>query len=412
MRTVRYLVYGGLSLLVVLGLGTIGVRLAAQAPAEPATPPADTRVYPQGTRFPLGLYSLDNTTPAEMQDVAKSGWNLGQTYGKQDALLQRLDGTGINALAHLPVGSEGDTAALITAFGKLDRVAWWDFPEEQRFWLANEFTAVKNIAAWTRRYDPLQRPNYMYIPGHYTADQVAKYVPYVDIIGPSSYTDYMKMPRAFVRNRIATEILGIQKAGYTVGPDYLHKQRVPIGVLMLFASEKSQVKFPDITPAAAYHDFYSSLAAGARGILVFSYFHRKDTPAMRDVYQAYAKAAAEVSGPEQLGTALLFGKTADVTFAITKGPQRTVAFTPPGRKTAIGYPALNVRALTWQDTLYLVAVNSTEDAGGLTATLKGLPATLTEVRVPFENRTVPVKDGTLTDTFAPLGVHVYIAAVK
>jgi hypothetical protein len=71
-------------------------------------------------------------------------------------------------------------------------------------------------------------------------------------------------------------------------------------------------KFDPITPTGAYHDFYSCLASGARGILIFSYFHRNDKPGLQNVYDAYAKAAGEVSGPEGVGQALLFGQLVKV----------------------------------------------------------------------------------------------------
>lgn len=39
----------------------------------------DQRPYPQGTRFPLGLYSIH--TVEEMKDARKSGWNMAHRYG-------------------------------------------------------------------------------------------------------------------------------------------------------------------------------------------------------------------------------------------------------------------------------------------------------------------------------------------
>lgn len=368
--------------------------------------------YPQGKRFPLGLYSIE--TLKEMQAETKYGWNIAQTYNMKPDYLSLVKQAGWFAMAHLGQVDQQQTQEVIKEYEVHGPVAWWDFPEEQRYWRKNEYNTVKNLSAWTRQYDPQHHPRFMYIPGHYTADAIARYVPYLDIIGAGAYTEYAHRPRSYVRWVVSNEIAGIKQAGYQIGPDYLHGEKTPIGIVMLFARLQDMGV---ISPVEGYHDFYSALASGARGLLVFSYWHKRDVGVLQQTYEAYAKAASEVSGPAGLGQALLFGTPLPLRFKITRGPQHTYSFRPVGVNKDVIYPSLNVLAREYQGNLYVIAVNSAE--GALQATISGLPAGMTEINLPFEKavdrvgkptgqmRSVGVKNGELQDSFGWLGVHIY-----
>lgn len=365
-------------------------------------------LYPQGKFFPLGLYSLDTETPEELYQVKQSGWNAGHTYGGDMlALENKMDQSGMFSMVTLEDKDEASTKQRIQALSTSDSVWMWDFPEEQRWWEPEEFNLIKNLSQWTRKYDPKKRPNFMYIPGHYTTDDVSFYVPYLDIIGTGVYPEYMHQPHAWVRYRMEANLQAITKAGFTIGSDYLHGEKTPICIPMLFTDTMltDGDKFPAITPAAAYHDVYSCLASGARGIVVFSYFHRHDPPGLEKTYKAYSKAASEISGPEGLGQAILFGKLASVNWEITKGPPRTETFNVEGEK--MSYPSLNVRGMEWKGSLYIIAVNSSQQEDRVHSVFKNLPSHGHEAKVLFENRTLPLDQGSMADTFSKLGVHVY-----
>ena len=232
----------------------------------------------------------------------------------------------------------------------------------------------------------------------------------VDIIGAGTYTKAVNMPHAWVRYRIESVIEAIQLAGFKVGPNYLRGEKTPIGIPMCYSGKSAKVKFNPISAHGAYHDFYSCLASGARGILVFSYFHRKDSPETQKAYIAYAKAASELGNKNVgLGQALLFGMNVPCTVQITKGPARTKTFRPKGMNKDISYPSINVRAMKWRNNLYIIAVNSSEQETEIEATLTILPPRVNEAKVLFENRTVPILNEKIQDTFKPLGVHVYKA---
>ncbi len=390
-------------------VATIVVATVASAQLDPAARP-----YPQGDRFPLGLYSVH--VGDGLEEVAAEGWNFGHRYSFKADYLDAAAAAGMFSLAHIDV-PEGDadgtaTTALVADMAARESVLWWDLPEEMRYWRAEEYDKVKNLSALTREVDPLQRPNFMYIANHYTPAAIAKYVDYLDIIGVGCYTEYAHQPRSWVRWRIESEIEAIHLAGHEVGRDYLNGERTPLGVLMLFGKgEKADL----ITPREARHDFWSAICSGAQGVVIFSYWHKRDTQVLELSYQAYAKAAGQIAGEEQLGQVFLFGEPVKgVNFAVTKGPTLSAPFQPNGYDTEMRYPSLNLRALQWNGDLYVLAVNSAER--GLTATLSGLPEEATQAVALFEPeseeapdapRVLPVAGGMISDSFDGLSVHIY-----
>lgn len=377
------------------------------------------RPYPQGNAFPLGAFSLQ---PAEeMPQATRFGWNFGHSYQFDVAYLDAALANGLYSLASLP-RPEGEVTwdtvrERVIEYAAYDNVVWWNLPEELRYWRADEWEMVERMPRLTRELDPQQRPNFMYFPNHYTAAAMARYVPSLDIIGAGVYVDSVGLPRSWVRWRIEAEIEAIERAGHEVGRDYLAGQRTPILVPMLFWRQGIDV----IAPHEAYHDFWAGICAGARGVLVFSYWHQRDTEVLRQTWAAYSKAASEISGEERLGQVVLFGEPfAGLSFAVTGGPAMSAPFFPPGHSYEVRYPSLNVRGWRFEGNLYILAVNSAERA--VTARLFGLPEGMTEARVLFETvtpeedgepvaRTVPVVGGSIEDSFAGLGVHIYRLAL-
>lgn len=378
------------------------------------------RPYPQGNAFPLGLYSLDPRE--EMPEVLPFGWNFGHSYHFDATYLDAALANGLYALARIPAVDEETTWDIvrerITKYAAYENVVWWDMPEELRWWRASEWEMVQRMPQLTRELDPLQRPNYMYIPTHYTPESIAKYVPYLDIIGAGGYVEYHHMPRPWIRYRIEGEIAAIRMAGHEVGQDYLNGQRTPIAVLQLFYEPGGM---DIISPVDARHDFWAAIAAGARGVLIFSYWHKRDGGVLEATWQEYCRAAAQLVGEEKLGQVFLFGEPYnDLNFGIIRGPRMSAPFQPYGYNHEIRYPSLTVRALTWQGNLYILAVNSAERA--VTARFFGLPEGASEAVALFETvtlqegaeavaRTLPLNAGSLEDEFPGLGVHIYRIAL-
>ncbi len=397
-RKLKFLRHATRSLLAVFG---IVIALFVFSATNAQVPAQD--VYPQGKQFPLGLYSIHEAE--EMQRVRQSGWNMAQTYHFNPSFLNTVAEGKMLSLAKLageiePL-PENQVANAIASVANNTQVAWWEFPEEQRHWRDGEMAIVTNYAKWTRKYDSQKRPNYMYIPGHYAAENVQQYIPHLDIIPASVYTKYMDMPHSWVRWRMESTLKGIERAQAKIGPDYLNGEKTPVAVLELFHEPGDEV----ITPQGAYHDFWQSIVSGARGILVFSYFHKRDHPNLESVWQTYNKAAAQITGLEKLGSAILYGKRPNnVNFEIVSGPARTEEFMSYGMEQPLSYPSIDLLTINWNKHTYIFAVNSANQP--VSARLTGLPNT-TEATVLFENRTVPVSNGVLNTDFQPLGVHIF-----
>ncbi len=411
----------------------------------------DDYVYPEGKRFPLMLYSIH--TPEEFAEAGEAGWNVGHRYNFDHSYIDLAGQNGWLSIAHLrgktkveaPVAAataetttaaaqaanpeeagatgekqtpmeraqtEEEAAADITLMAAYDNLAWWDLPEELRYWREDEYDMVKNLSAWTRKHDPRQRPNTMYIAGHYSAEAVEKYVEYLDILGTGIYTEYSHQARAWVRWRMEETIRGIELAGHEIGPDYKNGQRTPIGIPMLFCDI---TKMGVMIPQEAYHDFWSCIASGARGIAVFSYWHKRDVPTLQKTWElGYKRAAANLMGAGGLDQAILFGETVPLQVEVTKGPAMTPTFRPYGFEEDVSLPSVNVLAKSYQGTLYVITVSSHERP--VTARVSGLPAGVEQLEVLFEERPeekggnmVAVTDGAFDDEYPWLTVHLYRA---
>ena len=407
--------------------GTVATLFALLALGQaltvtPARAQDTVSVYPQGTAFPLQLYALvpDSHIPL----VTPNGWNIGHRYGWADggmgvdtlnALLRTFAQNGIEGLPALPalgivddIGrtgwGEADIASWIQALAPNTNIAYWDLPEELRYWKPNEWAIVRNYTGWTRGYDPQLRPNYMYIPTHYTKDQVQNYVPYLDIIPASAYADHMHWPHAWVRWRMEETIRGINLAGAPIGNDYLNGQKTPAGIVQLFAFPGEVVP----TPEQTYHDFWQLIASGAQGIFVFSYSRGQNDAggALIPNWNLLQQAASEITGPEQLGNMVLYGTpVSGVTFTVLDGPTQTVSFTPTGYTEPVQFPSIHLFTQQWNGKTYIIAVNSTDQ--DVTAQTSNVPTTSTSATVLFQTRTVPISDGSFSDAFSPWGVNIY-----
>ena len=107
---------------------------------------------------------------------------------------------------------------------KHNNISWWDIPEELRYWKNSEYNIVKKYPGLIRKYDSNKRPTYMYIPGHYESKGVANYVPYLDIIPASCYTNYQHLPNIYVRWSIERTQKAITSKGFKFGKDYLNNE--------------------------------------------------------------------------------------------------------------------------------------------------------------------------------------------
>ncbi len=244
----------------------------------------------------------------------------------------------------------------------------------------------------------------MYIPGHYTASQVAQYVPYIDIVPSSVYRCYRRHPAGWTRWRMEETLQGITLAGSHVGTNYLRGEKFPVAIIEMFHYQGAD----PLTAAGSTHDFWQSIVSGARGVLIFSYTHRTDRPEFEAPWQALNAAAVLVSGPEKLGRMILEGeRLSDVDATVLVGEPNTAEFlTTPFEKEPIRFPACNVLAINWRHATYVIAVSSADSPSQVE--ISGMPAGETTFVSLNRPDAPPVRssNGSLTLDFEPLGVWV------
>jgi hypothetical protein len=395
-------------------VGAVLAAAACSTTAQVAIP------WPQGTAFPLMMYAV---SAEEASNLTPYGWNILQSYGLNTTnyvndYLQGLLTNGVAGMAEIPAAGTNhpytgwpwsEVLPWVLALEGNANLAWWSLPEEMHSWMPSELQLLGDYTAWTHMFDMQHRPTYEYVPNGRGASEVSRLAPNVDVIGLGCYCEYIGMPHAWVRYVMQeTGLKGIAMAGRLVGNDYVAGQSTPVAVLYVAQNTEVNTTPPTMpTPSQTYHDFWSAIASGARGISVFSYWHAvHDDPSLAANLQQLNLAASQITGPEKIGDVVLYGaQNTNVAFTILSGPMQTVAFQPPGDINSIQYPSLNVLSKTWSGSVYVIAVNSTDES--VTAILSNVPSATASAVLPFESRTVTVTNGCFTDSFPAWGVHIY-----
>lgn len=379
-------------------------------------PKSSDTTYPRGSLFPLQVYEVE---PGDAARLAVYGWNIFQSYqsggaGNSGKYLAALAAENLDGVAAIPCDgkatnkiawSRSKVSAWVRELAVNRNLEWWDLPEEARPWSVRELKLLADYTAATRKNDPLRRPTYEYTPNNRNADEISRIVPNIDIVGLSCYCEEMEMPHAWVRYKIEQAgLTGIRLAGARTGRDFLHGEKTPVAILYC-AKFAGNGLMP--TPEQTYHDFWSAIVSGAQGIGVYAYHHAmKDDPALRQNFQKLNEAASQVSGPEKIGEMILWGiDHTNVKVEILSGPEKTVSFRAPREKTDTQYPSIHLMAKGRHGNLYLIGVNSTDQSVSVRFTIPD--STNTVASLLFENRVLPAKEGTFTDSFAPWGVHIY-----
>jgi regulation of enolase protein 1 (concanavalin A-like superfamily) len=255
---------------------------------------------------------------------------------------------------------------------------------------------------WVRQYDTNgQRPLYEVT---YNDTESPALLTNVDILTVENYPVGQGLrSHASIRYTVQQSAIGsIINAGCTVGSNYLTGQKTPM-IDLYCSNENGYTNLP--TPVQCYHDFWSAIASGAQGIVVYGYWNvfHNGTPSLTNNLAAYNLAASQISGSD-LGQAVLFGnQNTNVNFTVTSGPTNTETFAMGSSNWM--YPSINVLCKTWSSNVYVIAVNSTSNS--VTADITNLPVASAMGALPFELRSVAVANGGFADTFAPWGVHIY-----
>ena len=370
-------------------------------------------LYPYGNEFPLGLYSLHT----DLDSANYYGWNHGHRYGyrideirylatpmpdsyfiecKENNIFTMARLSWIDSLDKKWSPSAEITIDEITQQEKHDNISWWDIPEELRYWKNNEYSIVKNYPKLIREYDSKKRPTYMYIPGHYNSQGVENYVPYLDILSASCYSNYQNSPNIYVRWSIERTQKAIINKGFKPGKEYLNNEKTVIAILELFEQEAM------LSENETWHDFWLALACDVKGIQVFSHFYRNSSLTLKKSWNTLNRAI-KIFKENKIDKAILDGNNIFLHNRILSGPSSAPLLVM--QNITYTHPSLKILAKQYNDTTYVIAVNSAEEK--ITFQITDIPPLIIGARKILSNEFIEIKKQVITDTLKALDVALY-----
>lgn len=367
-------------------------------------------IYPKGRVFPYSGFSPDEQALNESFTIA------GPVYKDNKKLLEQSELSGKKAIFRLKadnVSHEMLEKEKDIAFEKIAEsikkqveevagsttIAWWYLtPEELRPWKANEMKYLEIAVDAIRASDPLKRPVWMYDPGHRNASSLANTCKFLNICGKGMYPNYsgFKDSRIFCRWTIEQEMEAIKMS---------NPAAIPIAVPEMF--QEPAPEDADKIRAWVRHDVYSSLIAGAKGIVVFSFADRPGFKSHDIYFKEYAKTADELCGKLNLGQVFLFGeKRNDISLKITDGPEKlNFFFKNAGMKSPVEYSSINIFNAAFGNERFLFMVSSANSR--INARIKGFPANAAIYDI-FNKKDMDISDKDFMEiTFEPLEVKAF-----
>jgi hypothetical protein len=271
-------------------------------------------IFPRGRMMPFLGYSGD---PA--RDLTNGFTVAGPVYGNQLPYLLRCFSNGWPVVAHIgphitfndkspdkykvnAVTLRAEVAKQVGELAPHPEIVWWAVtPEELRPWRKEEMSYLAIVTAAIREHDPLKRPVYLYNPNNRDAKTLEPIARQVDVLGKGCYVNSCgkKRDRSWVRWSVEQEVAALGAAGRAgaiplLMPE-LCKDPEP--------SEDAEIR------AWVRHDVYLGLASGAKGVLIWSLFKRKEVKRTWQFwYDAYAGCARELNGPRGLAQVFLRGE--------------------------------------------------------------------------------------------------------
>ena len=370
-------------------------------------------LYPYGNKFPLGLYSLHT----DLDSANHYGWNNGHRYGYMiddirflatpmpDFYFEECKSNNLHSFARLSWTdslelkwsiSNQITINEIIQQAKHTNISWWDIPEELRYWKNSEYSILKNYPQLIRKHDTKKRPSYMYIPGYYTKEAIKNYVPFLDILPASCYTNYHDKAHVYVRWSIEKTKDAILDDGYKLGKDYLKNEKTVIAILELF--EQGNV----LTKEGTWHDFWLAIACDVKGVQVFSHFYRNSSSTLKESWRALNEAN-KVFKKNKLGEIILYGENLELKQKIINGPSTSPILHIQDKSYSL--PSLKILAKKHQDTTYVIAVNSSNES--IIYQLQDIPPLVIKSKNLISGKINNVNNQLITDTLTSLGVSIF-----
>ena len=369
-----------------------------------------SQLYPKGNDFPLAMYavknpSIGNDTAYEnaSSEIANSGYNTAHFYKEEIYSTTQLESK-TTTLSYLQMNAShglyamGRIGYLRDNFGELlkypidltelkndiltikdeTNIAWWDMPEELRYWKTSEFTMLKNYRQLLRTTIGDDKPIFMYIPGHYSVSQTTPYLDYIDIIPASCYVSVPSMKkRNYVRWSIEKNQNAVINSGKTLGKNYLAGEKSVFAILEMYNNCSG------LSALAAKHDFWMAVTCDVKGILIFSYPYHFNT-SCNDAWTSYNQQIATFKD-YNIDRVLIDGISANslLTCNLTSGPSKIPAYNYTAgniNSPLIETATAKTNIKTYNGKTYLFMVNSSEDSS-VSYSVSGLasPSTILEI---------------------------------
>jgi hypothetical protein len=394
----RYLHAIVTAILLAVPLISFGQGFFAPAKYSARALPKD-QIYPRGRIFPFSGFSVESSGISLDQYKAAGFTMIGPQYGLHEKA--RADAASIQLKCIYGIGgdetgqvwfdfkSESPPAfdpkevarrvkEQVAAVADDPAIAWWYVQsEELRYWLDNEMLYLKTVTDAIRQADPLKRPIWMYEQNHRDAKGLTHLLKYIDVAGKGAYVNYAGQDnsRVWVRWTMEQETQAVRDS---------HRSG-ELAILVPEMFEQPSAGSVSLVPAWVRHDVYLGLISGAKGIVVYSMATRNGFDAHDVYYQAYAKAAREITGPEGLGQVFLFGEPRkDMGIEVISGPKIVVQKDDFGAELgkALEYPSIAWFDAVYGEDHYLLAVNSANEP--VKARISGLPPAQVEMENLFE----------------------------
>ena len=380
--------------------------------------PAD-QVYPRGRIFPFSGFA-----PADIAAAKKAGFTMaGPVYSayQEKKLLEGCEKE--NLFLILPIHPEAggekltkklldqprpdfapywdDIAAKVRRASTNPRLAWWYLtPEELRPWRANDMAFLKGALKVIRENDPQKRPVWLYLPNHYTREQMRVFGETLDLVGKGMYPTQLGQENDRVWCRWSTE----SETGAILDAK---SDAIPLCVPEMFR-QPSEEQLADLEKIVR-HDVYLSLVSGAKGVVVFSLAERPGFSAHKRYFDAYASVATELTGERKLGELFLFGKRLDALKVRTLSGPVTLAVDAGinNQHDPHEYPAVASAEIGYRDIRALFLVNSAK-GGSVKLLVEGLPEEETEIVDLFTGQSVVTTgNGSFETSLAPYEVKAF-----
>lgn len=371
---------------------------------------------PQQQLMPLGFFAMaeDMKNVEVLRNIRSCGINLVHCYGVgsfnyASDYLKAAREAGIGVLQNLPASYMKNKSPQwlrngIREIAQDQQLLYWYLPEESQ---PGDLENLQILADIIRSEDLLKRPVTTFVEsGQDTHWQNVSKIVDAMILGvyPSSFKH--PAPRADIRRYI----------------DLAYQLRIPV---VFSAVEAYKDKKADHWPTSkeVRFDAYLNLISGSKGLFWYGHAYLKENP---ELFDAVLKIAHELNGPARLGEVFLAGQRLDfIECRLMQGS----AYAPPAcayqkdwwKKEKHIYSSIQWLALKHDNAITIFAVNMNEkvgaaDNGGkdyaVTVKFSNLPANITNATVLLEDRQLVLENNSFTDTFEPIGTHIYRFEVR